>query len=254
MCIDVIFPRHYAELDKNLVVQALRPHLHSTSFYGSQGLYAAPDAIILDVNNAMGLSHFWPLCTQMLVLSQSRALVLSDASRDTWVEVMDHVLAVDPVSAASRLRWKPSRGGRPVATPSATRAATAAIRRKAHKQPAAIDHLTEITVRGELGKEDREVMNLLMGHLASSTGLAISAKPEAKALSHGEYEHVPAEIHGGVGGRVRLLLRDAGEVARVHAALHGQVVAIGHTKIGIEVVNERFDLNQGTGNGARRRA
>ena len=58
----------------------------------------------------------------------------------------------------------------------------------------------------------------------------------------------------GWGGRVRLLLQDAGEVAKVHAALHRQVVAVGHTEVGVEVINERFDLNQGTGNGARRRS
>ena len=132
-------------------------------------------------------------------------------------------------------------------------AALAASRRKANKKPAALDHLTEIALRGEVGQDDAEVMRLLMGHLASATGLAIREKSASKPLAHGEFEHVPVEVHGGVGGRVRVLLADAHEVARVRAALHGQIISVGSTKIGIEVLNERYDLDTGAGNGARRR-
>ncbi|CAK0904659.1 unnamed protein product, partial [Prorocentrum cordatum] len=152
---------------------------------------ADSDAQILDIISAMGSAYFWPMCTQMLALSKIRALVLSDAADDARIETLDHVAAIDPVGAASRLRWKPSTGGRPVAAPSATARALTATRKKAHKKPAAVDRRTDLAIRGGPGQEGREDMPFLMRHLASDTGLAILAKPGGRAFSRGECEHVP---------------------------------------------------------------
>ena len=99
-----------------------------------------------------------------------------------------------------------------MATPSATTAALAATRKNANKKPAALDLLTEVVIRGEIGQEDGEVMRLLISHVATSTGIAITERTAAASLKHGEFEHVPVEQHGGTGGRVRVLLKDAREV------------------------------------------
>ena len=248
------FPKEHAELDQAMLLQELRPCLPLSTYFGSQSLYTASDAMILEINSSMGLPHFWPLCSQLLVLSPSRVLVLSGASGETWITVLDQLLAQDPGAAATCLRWKPSRGGRPVATPSATTAALAATRKKANRKPAALDLLTEVIIRGEVGQEDGEVMRLLMSHVATSTGIVMTEKTATQPLKHGEFEHVPVEQHGGTGGRVRVLLKDAQEVEKLRAALHGQHIAVGHTRVGIEVINERFDLDTGAGNGVRRRA
>ena len=67
--IDVLFPPALGEFDLTLIVQALRPRLPLTTFFGSQALYTATDALILDLNNTQGIHHVWPLCSQLLLLS-----------------------------------------------------------------------------------------------------------------------------------------------------------------------------------------
>ncbi|CAK0910358.1 unnamed protein product, partial [Prorocentrum cordatum] len=191
VCIDVLFPKSFVDLDTNIILQDLRRLLPSTTFFGTQALYSAADAMILEINSALGLQRFWPLCTHLLVASSSKVLLLSGSSGDTWASTMDRVLMSDPSAAATLLRWKPSRGGRKVATPSATTRALTATRKKAHKPPASLDHLTEVVLNGELGREHGEVVRLLLTHLATTTGLGLTEKGAGRTLQHGEFEHIP---------------------------------------------------------------
>ncbi|CAK0823307.1 unnamed protein product [Prorocentrum cordatum] len=124
------------------------------------------------MNSPTCLHHYWPLCSQMLPVSGSKVLLFSDAAPDTWKEVLDQVFAVDGRSAATRLKWKPSRyGGRPIESPSATTMALAAARRKGHRPHSTLDHITEVIVRGELGREGGQVLRRLMTHLSTAIGL-----------------------------------------------------------------------------------
>ncbi|CAK0894975.1 unnamed protein product [Prorocentrum cordatum] len=244
VCIDVLFPASNVDLDREIVRQVLRRLLPSSTFFGTQALYSAADAMTLEVNRILALAQYWPLCTHLLAASSSGALLLSGASGDTWASTMDRVLLNDPCAAATLLRWKPSRGGRKVATPSATTTAATALRKKAHKPPASMDHLVEVILNGEPGREDGEVGRLLMNHLATTTGLGLTGKGADRTLQHGEFERASR--------RSSMTALVAREVAQVHAAFHGQVIAVGQMKVGIEVLNERFDMTTETGNGARR--
>eukprot|EP00959_Pyramimonas_sp_CCMP1952_P170899 3571206-Pyramimonas_sp.AAC.1 len=91
----------------------------------------------------------------MLALDSKRYLVVTAASNDTWSEVMDQVYLHDKQSAATRLKWKPSRnGGRVEATPSATATMLNAERRLGNKANRISEQIAEIVVKGELGKDD----------------------------------------------------------------------------------------------------
>ncbi|CAK0805666.1 unnamed protein product, partial [Prorocentrum cordatum] len=120
ICLDLVFPATCAELDAIILLDRLRRSMATT----------------------------------MTLLSRTKALVISVAASDTWVGVMDHILKHDPEVSASRLRWRSSaHGGRPVAAPSATTAALAAARRKAHSG-GGLEHMADIVVQGELGTQD----------------------------------------------------------------------------------------------------
>eukprot|EP00959_Pyramimonas_sp_CCMP1952_P430987 9026475-Pyramimonas_sp.AAC.1 len=111
----------------------------------------------------------------MLALGTNKAILLTDASAAAWTATMDRILSEDASETHARLKWRPSRnGGRDVATPTATTAALAASRRHGHKKSSAMDYITNVTIKGELGKEDAEVMRLLMGHLVATTHLGIA--------------------------------------------------------------------------------
>eukprot|EP00959_Pyramimonas_sp_CCMP1952_P164856 3445769-Pyramimonas_sp.AAC.1 len=58
-----------------------RTILPETTSFGSSLMYG-PDAMLLEVNSPTVLHHFWPLCSQMVVLSDTRSLVYSEASSE----------------------------------------------------------------------------------------------------------------------------------------------------------------------------
>ena len=65
----------------------------------------------------------------------------------------------DPSAAATKLKWKPSRfGGRAIAWPSVTASALAVSRQKPKLHNSVHDHVTDIRVMGEVGREDAEVL------------------------------------------------------------------------------------------------
>ena len=68
---------------------------------------------------------------------------------------MDRVMGEDSRETAVRLRWRASKyGGRPFATPSATSNALAASKRRGTAPISTYNFTTDVTIRGEVGKEE----------------------------------------------------------------------------------------------------
>ena len=180
----------------------------------------------------------------------------TDAAVQLWQQKMDTVLASDPDSAATRLKWKPSRcGGRALATPSATTTALSASRRRkgATRGSTSLDHIAELAIKGEVGREDGEVLKLLITHLSSATGIALVEADPARGLREVSYVHLASQDPSAPPGRLRMLLRDADEVRRVYAALHGQTIQVGQDTIAIEITNDLYEAARLPGNAQRGR-
>ena len=141
---------------------------------------------------------------------------------------MNLVLANDAADSSARLKWKTSKfGGRAIATPTATTTALAASRRGGNRRVSPLDHATTIALQGEVGREDGEVLVKLMSHVVASTGLDLRPAASPHEPTVGEFVHMASVDAAAQPGRLKLLWRDAAEVRKVYAALHGQTVQAG---------------------------
>jgi len=255
VCVDLIFPTPHTELAQFLQLRHLRrAGLPQSTFFGSKSMFGDSNAMIMDINGPSSTHHYWPLCTQMIAVSNSKLLIYTEATVETWTEVMDRVLAMDANSAATKLKWKPSKnGGRPIASPTATTSALAATRRKANKSASMTDYIAEVTVKGEMGKEDAEVLRRLMVHACTVTGFNVKEAADGRSPKTGEFVHLASLDAAAPPGRLRLFLGSEEEVRKFHMALHGQTVQVGQDRIAIELSNDIIDGSHFMGNGRRRR-
>ena len=124
-----------------------------------------------------------------------------------------------------------------MATPSATMSAITAAKKTGRRAQTHMDCTAVVSLDGEAGVEDREILMKLMTHAVSSTGLRLQpAKiPELPAL--GEYAPVDVDPGTNQRGQVRVLMRDSGEVDRLAAALHEQTIAVDNDIVGVRVYN-----------------
>ena len=219
-------------------------------------LYKDGDVLIVECNNPNGIVQGWPLCSQAVYLSASKALIRTDASEDTWRPLLDKLLAEDPESAITRLRWKPSRnGGRPWLVPGATATKLAASRRRKGRTDDGTcqsHHFTEVRVNGEVGREDGEVMRKIIGHLTSHSPLQCTETPPDRAPRPGEWIHLASRDSGAAPGRVRLHLQSQEEVQKVYEALHGQILQVGTDQLAITVHNDVSDAGSSKNGGGGR--
>ena len=91
--------------------------------------------------------------------------------------------------------------------------------------------MADVEIRGEVGKEDGQVMSLLMQHVISATGLQLQETDYGRAPRTGEYIHLATQHSSAPPGKLRVLLSSAEEVRRLYNALHGQTVQVGLDKV-----------------------
>ena len=204
--IDLISPKGFVEFAILLLLGHLRRQaLPSDSFFGLRSLFKAADAMILETISPTCLHHFWPLCSQMLPISGGKTLLYSDAAAEVWTDTLDRVLAQDAGSAATRLKWKPSRfGGRAIACPSVMPSAVPASRQKPKLHHSMHDHITDIRVMGEVGREDAEVLRRILAHAIDITGLQLTETAVDATPKPGEFYHLASRDEHAPPGRLRL--------------------------------------------------
>ena len=109
----------------------------------------------------------------------------------------------------------------------------------------------DVAVQGEVGKEDGQVLSLLMQHVAHSTGLAIQETDYTRAPKVGEYVHLASQDPTAPPAKLRVLLGSADDVRRLYNALHGQTLQVGNDRVGIVVGNDLIDGQRVPGNELR---
>jgi len=207
--------------------------------FGLQALYGADDACILEVGSPLHYSHFWPLCTQMVFLTNRKAIVYTDASELSWIQSMDACLNIDHLACSSKLRWKSAaKGGRTLATPSHTGPTLSASKRVGGRQASTLDNATVLSFTGEVGVEDTQVLVRLLEHVVNATQLPIVAAADPSSPQLGEFAPLVGPDGAIEPGRLKVILNTRAEVVQLHEALHGQSVTVGGDSVGVVVSND----------------
>ena len=118
---------------------------------------------------------------------------------------------------------------------------------------ATYDYSATVTLPGEVGKEDGEVLNKLMAHAVAANGLQLQQAQDAQAPSFGEYLHLASVDPTARPGTMKVLLRDPEEVRKLYNALDGQTVQVGMDLVGVRVANDLMEVLPVPGNENRRR-
>ncbi|CAK0852851.1 unnamed protein product [Prorocentrum cordatum] len=224
--LEVVFPAYTPSLQQLLRMRHLRRTVFGDRvFYGHRMLFSSEDALIVEYNSPRALLKIWPLCSQAVVLSSSKALIYTEATVETWRPLLDDLLRECPEEATTALL-------------------TASRRRKGRGARAncPIDHFTEVRVQGEVGQEDLEVMRAIMSHLNAHSPLQCVEAPSDRAPQAGEWTHLAPRCPEAPPGRVRVHLSSQEEVSQVYAALHNQTVEAGTDRIVITVHNEAMEV------------
>ena len=94
----------------------------------------------------------------------------------------------------SEIPWKASKyGGRPSAVPTATSSALAAARRrkgKQSKEAQLTDYITDISVNGELGMDDKNTIDALVKHACAQTGVQLRMHTNNDKVVMGTWKHL----------------------------------------------------------------
>ena len=155
----------------------------------------------------------------------------------------------------SKPRCKASRfGGRPFALPSATASALAAARRrrgKAGRAPQLMDFAAEVRINGEPGLQGKHIFDKIMAHVCTNTGISLTAFEGHSNSRSGFWKHFASDDPAAPPGRARLCLSSQDEVAKIYAALHGQVFQVGGGFLSISVRSDLLDALTLSGNGGR---
>ena len=104
-----------------------------------------------------------------------------------------------------------------------------------------------------MGAEDREVLNLLVTHIISQTGIPLRETVYTREPRAGEFVHLATKDSAHKAGVMRLMLGSGLEAQRVFEALHGRSIQVGTDLVGIEVRNDVIAASTTPGNRGRSR-
>ena len=254
--VDVVPPTGLTILQMEMLVRGIKRRvIRADALIGSKDLITAEDALVVEFLDPAAMLKAWPLCKEALLLSDAKALVRTEASGDSWTEMLESMCKEGELSIISKIRWKASRfGGRAVAVPSATASAVAASRRRRGKmgRPALpVDFSAEVRLNGEVGVQDKEILSQLLQHTGAQIGLNLRQFSATDQTPAGSWRHLASHDASAPPGRARVYLQSEEEVRRIYAALHGQVLQVGHDAIAITVHNDITDARPLMGNGGR---
>ena len=195
ICIQWILPDSISDIALLIYLRHHRgQQLPIDTLYGFKTMYNCKDALILEFTSSLAVHHYWSLCTQMVPIGPHKALVYTSTAAEVWTKQMDYTMENDVLETATKLRWKASKhGGRAYAGPTATSKALAASRRRGNAPISSFHFHADVEVMGEVGKEDREVLALLMQHVTLATGINLCETNYSRAPRAGEFVHLASQ-------------------------------------------------------------
>ncbi|CAK0829834.1 unnamed protein product [Prorocentrum cordatum] len=243
----VIFPGRLAHFDIATALSELRcAHPPGPAFFGLGGLAAVSNAFFFECNLPGVARRRWPSCSHVFVLSPTRFPL---APGDFWAAARGEVWLLGAANAATRLKRRPSGfGGRVIAAPAAVAQRADAAERRAGKSHSISDYLAEIWAQGEMCLQDSEVLNRLMQHAISSTGLQLPLAPDPGDLEAGGRAPVGRGQLPAAGGAIKVMVKNKADAFTPRATLRNKAIQVGNDLIDIKVGNDSLELGIAPGN------
>ncbi|CAK0824484.1 unnamed protein product, partial [Prorocentrum cordatum] len=174
--LELIFTERLSDMAMEMRMRDIKRRvLTIDSYIGLKSLYTDPNALILECFSPLAVAKVSSLCSQLFFLTSDRVLLLTEASTETWAQLLNDAAKEDEALTITRLRWKASKyGGRHFAAIDATASALRASRRRRNRRgkPATIvDHITELRINGHArvylgsGADVRKVYQALHGQV-----------------------------------------------------------------------------------------
>ena len=255
VCLDLYIPDEMSDIDIVMLMRQKRSSLPFDLFFGFRSMITDKDALILETSSALVLHHYWTLCSQLVAISPYRAVVYTTANAETWASIMNKVMTEDTVETGPKLKWRASKhGGRPYATPPATSKALAASKRRGSARATMQDYIAEVSMLGEIGKEDGQVIRALMQHATQAVGIQLVETSYSGIPKIGEFVHLASQDPSAPPGKIKVFLSSLDDVRKLYGALHGQSIVVGADRVGIIVGNNILDSLNAPGGGMRNRA
>ncbi len=249
-----ILPEHLSYMEVILFLRSIRGQsLPADTFYGVKDMFSDKDSLILEFTSEMAVPHYWSLSSQLIPIGPRNSLIYTDTAAEIWTSRMDVVMKEDMMETSVKLRWRASKlSGRTFAAPTATTQALAASRRRGTSTAVAFhNYNAEVEVMGEIGREDGQVMNLLMTHVVNLTGIQLVETDYGRDPKAGEFIHLATQDSTAKPGMLRVILKSSDEVRKLFNALDGQTVQVGQDKLGVRVLNDLVQGCQVPGNEKR---
>ena len=255
-----------AELNISIATSAVRRTLKEhkvEALVGSSNLFADQTTLLCDMGRVSALEAANELVEEVVVLSSSKAIILSRASRGAWEVLLTQKFSEDAESCIKKVRHRPScQGGRTWAKPLALESQIAAKRvrdQDANAGRQASEPVGLLTIRGPLGAYPEELKNALV--LSISERMNISTSRGNPSLSLQPYEWMEVRNgHGDWNGQIRLQLSSWEEMSSLRSLLVSSVVELDGEQRSVEVFNPYLRENgstchhsgvQGNGQGGR---
>ena len=216
---------------------------------GSSRTFTEPSSLICEFDRVGSLLGATSLIEDVVVLSQSRALVLPKATSAMWEVFLTAQFQQKADQGITKLRWRPSRhGGRtwakPLALDSQIAAKRARDRDSVRPDSQTPDPSGLIIIRGSLGAKPEELMEALLAAIGRSLNISLARGRPLLSLQTHEW----AETRKGDGswsGQVRIQLATWQELQALKTLLDSSVIELDGEHRAVEV-HSPYLLENGT--------
>jgi hypothetical protein len=247
-------PGALTALELRMLISCLRNmHVPASTLLAAEDIFADNAAMLLDLSDPRAALEVVALCDDMAYVSAKLVTVRSVTAPAVWEDRLEHLFAETPASCITRIRWRKSRnGGRTIAQPAATaRQVQASIRvgKAGPAAAAALPHLAEVSLHGNLGHDVRQVelqiLRVLEGH-----GIVLHELVEPAPTLPNSWQSVGSDMTSGPSGRLKLCLSSPEQMALVRSVLHDKAFQLGVDLVTL-VVHDDASLAQQAKNGRR---
>jgi len=203
------------------------------------------------------------MCTDIIFLSGTVALVRTELPADRWKDSIDSMLRHDPITCILGIKWRASHmGGRPwalsrclTAKQMQTVRAQAGARLRGRSPGSALqDLISTVSLNGPLGPEPVLLMNNIMKAVAVRMNTKLEHNPVEQGLKTGQWHMAVDTSTGNPSGQIKVLLGSSAQARELVSAFHQAPVRVGGRIIAVQVSNTMLSPMpysiQGNGQGA----
>ena len=213
-----------------LVSSLVRHDSLQDCFISCSGLSNDTEALLVDFNSPAALLPARGLCSMVMLLSPTRALVRTPAPAQTWAQILTAGVQSTPTCCIQRLRWRPSvRAGRTWVKPHVldrdARSAAARARPRQHTR-ADPQGLLTVFLRGPLGPQSDALLQALVSALLQHTGAEAEHGSPNRVLQADQWAEM-READGTWNGGIRFQFRSKEQALSFATQARSYAVVLG---------------------------